>query len=338
MNILYIGPYRHDSDYGILSRLYLENIINTKHNVTCRPLYFGAANIDRNLQELSHYENNINNSYDVLIQHCPMDWAQNHGGFKKNIVIPIIGNICNLRDYQKDALCKFDQIVVDNDNHESLMVRSGCASNLHRISCPIVKSLCDNLKDKKINLGIHNNSKKFYLFGNIQKDTELLQKILVAFYVSFRAEYGKSMIFFLEEAPQNEQQNFYNMVNSIKNNLNILHSDKSISELFVFKNLSFQEKIVAHNTCDILLSFGTEFRSTIQEQHAKYFHNSIINIENTETVEVPSFRNIANYFPGDRENSILTQSLIEKMTEFGNKDTKSEQYNIQTFNTLASIL
>lgn len=338
MNILYVGPYRHNNDYGIQSRLYLENIINTPHNVTCRPIYFGMDNIDKQLLELSTFERTILKSYDILIQHCPLDWAQTHGGFNKNIIIPIIGNIGNLRNHQKKNIAKFDTVVVDNNNHESLFVRSGYAENIRRVSCPIIKTLCENLKEKRINLGINNTSKKFYFFGNIQRDMELIQKLLVSFYVAFRAEFGKSIIMYLDEAPPQDQKNFFDIVKGIKQKLRIAHSNHATSEMFIFKNLSFQEKIIAHNTCDILLSFGTEFRSTIQEQHAKYFNNSIINIENVDVIEVPNLNHTTNYYPEDTEHSIVTQSLINEMVECSKKNPKSENHNTETFNTLASLI
>lgn len=338
MNILYVGPYRHNNDYGILSRLYLENLINSGNNVTCRSLYFGIDNIDRDLSELSPYEKNILSNYDVLVQHCPVDWAQTHGGFKRNIIIPILGNRTNLKDFHIKNLSRFDKIVVDNDIHESLFVRFGCGKNVSRISTPLIKNLCDSLREKKINLGIHNSSRKFYFFGNMHRDIELLQKILVSFFISFRGQYGNSLILFLDEVVPQDQKNLADMIKNIKQKLKINTSEKSISEMVIYKNLSFQEKIIIHNTCDILLNFSSEYRSMIQEQHAKYFNNSVLNIENTDIIDIPAFDKNAKYCPGETEFSILTQSLIREMVEISKKPTKNEKYNLQTFNTLSSII
>lgn len=338
MNILYVGPYRHNNDYGIQSRLYLESLLNTGHLVTCRPLYFALENIERNLEQLYKFESEIHEKYECLIQQCPLDWAQNHGGFDKNVLIPIMGNANNLKSYQIESLSKFSKIVVDNDHDESIFVRSGFGKNVVRISTPLVKGLCDSLKEKKINLGMHNTSKKFYLFGNLQKDIEIIQKILASFYIAFRDTYGQSLILFLEEASPQDQKNLVDTIKDIKQKLKINTYNRTSSELLIYKNLSFSEKIIAHNTCDILLSFSSEYRSTIQEQHAKYFHNSILNIENVDTIEVPNIRSNIKYYPGDTENSILTQSLVHEMVEISKKNTKDEKYNLQTFNTLSSVI
>jgi hypothetical protein len=336
MNILYVGPYRQNDDHGILSKLYLQNLIEANHKVTCRPLYFSTKYIEPYSQNTLKYENAIYDSYDCLIQHCPIDMMQKHGGFLKNVAIPIFGNSKNMKPHQINNLRLFDKIIVDNDTDETTLVRSGVDQNISRITCPIIEDLAVKLKDKKLNLGLHNSATKFYLFGNLVDHANIIQKILVSFYISFRCEYGKSLVLLLEEADKKEQLNFLNMIKDLKTKLKILSSDRSISEFVIFKNFSLEEKIVAHNTCHVFLNVTQ--KSTLQEKYAQYFGNTVLSHQNIETIDVPDYAS-ENYSTGDVYESIITESLISQLKESVQLPHKTETSNNNHINlNLSSIL
>ena len=336
MNILYVGPYRQNDDHGILSKLYLQDLIASNHNITSRPVYFSAKNVERYSKNKLKYEHTIYDSYDYLIQHCPIDMLQKHGGFSKNIAIPIFDRSKNIKSYQVSSLRSFDKIIVDNDSDEAMLVRSGLEKNISRVTQPILEDLVAKLKDKRLNLGLHNSATKFYLFGNLQDHADIIQKILISFYISFRCEYGKSLILFLEEADKKDQLDFLNMIKDLKGKLKIHSPDSSISEFVIFKNFSLEEKIAAHNTCHVFLSLGQ--KSTLQEQYAKYFGNTVLNNENIETIDVPDYAS-QTYSPGDLYESIVTESLIYYLRESAGASHKTETPNTNnTHIQLSSIL
>lgn len=337
MNTLYIGPYRQNDDYGILSKLYLQNLIESKSKVTCRPIYLSAKHIEPYSQDLLKHEKTIYNNYDCLIQHCPIDMLTKHGGFLKNIAIPIFGHSKNIQPYQINTLSTFDKVVVDNDANEAMLVKSGLDKNISRITYPIIEDLVIKLKDKKLNLGVHNSATKFYLFGNLVDHADIIQKILVSFYISFRCEYGKSLILFIEETNKKEQLEFLNTIKALKAKLKIVSMDRSISEFVIFKNFSFEEKIAAHNTCHVFLNLTQ--KSTLQEQYAKYFGNTVLNHSNIETIDVPDYSS-ETYSPEDLYESIVTESLIDHLKESAKAEHKTNIVNPDT-NTniyLSSIL
>lgn len=338
MNILYVGPYKQHDDNGILSKLYIEQLLQSDHHITLRPIYFNGKAIESNNQDLKKYEQEIYPIYDCLIQHGPIDWLSTHSSFKQNIAIPIFGSPNNLKHYQIQNLNRFTRVVVDNEYHEAMLVRHDI-ENIAKISCPVIKELIQEIGSKKINLGIHNDSLKFYCWANLNTDEEIIHKTLIAFYTAFRCEYGKSIVIFLEDSGQADQKAFMEKVSRLKSEMKFTKHKNSVSEFFVFKNLSFQEKMVIHNTCDVFLSIVSGQRSTIQEAHAKEFGNVVLNYRQLETVNIPKYKldNISD--TETTYESILTESLINNMRQVVLDPAGFKQKTTHDIsNTLVSIL
>lgn len=336
MKILYIGPYRQNNDYGIMSKLHLQNLVQSNHHITSRPIYFSENHTERFAHDPLQYENIIHENYDYLIQYCPIDMLQRHGGFPKNIAIPIFGRTKNVKSHTIKTLNMFDKVIVDNDMDESSLVRAGSVNHITKITHPIIKDLIAGVREKKLNLGIHNSATQFYFFGSIENDLDILQKILVSFYISFKGGYGKSLILFLDDTDKQNQIDFLNSIKEIKEKLKLNSSKSSVSEFVIFKNLSFEEKIVAHNTCHVFLNFGE--KRILQEEYAKLFGNTILNSSNIETVDVPSY-NANDYCIGDLYESIVTESLIDNFKKSAVNPHKTETITSDTRNIfLSSIL
>ena len=66
MNILFIGPYRQNDEWGRKSLAVLKGIQNTDHTVTSRPIYLSTSANYNNYMERS--ETIIADHYDILIQ------------------------------------------------------------------------------------------------------------------------------------------------------------------------------------------------------------------------------------------------------------------------------
>ena len=337
MNILYVGPYRLENDIGVESHAHIQNLLLSKHNVTTRPIYLNLNHSTIKSGILS-CESTVYDSYDVLIQYGPVGWLQPHQGFATNIAIPIMGPALNLREHQVSSLSRFNKIIATSQQDELRLVSSGLGNSntITKICYPIVPASMDSIKDQKINLGVHNKSVKFYFFGNITIDADIIQKILVSFYTAFRGDYGKSLILLLDNVSEKEKKQFIETANSIKQQLRIHQYAKSITEYFMFKSLSFQEKLMIHNTCDVFLSLNT-INSTVQEEHARYLHNVIINTENVESVPIPRITN-EDFEPNERIESIITESLVEQIKLAYLINPKSQKYTNQNTNNLADII
>lgn len=336
MNILYIGPYRQLDDNGILSKMYLQNLIASGHNITSRPIYINLSSIESSANNFLVNETNLYDSYDIIIQHAPIKLLHSYSKYKKNIAIPIFDRHKNLRDYELTRLKNFDTILLDNHYDESILAKTSLSKKIKTITCPIMKDLAKDASGQKINLGIHNKSIKYYTFVDINKDADLINKILISFYTAFRCNYGKSIIVFIEGASQQQQNQLAQSIKDIKKQMKI-QERKSVCDFFIFKNFSFEEKIIIHNTCDIFLNFSNGRRSIMQEEYAKFFNNSIINIENTETVDIPVFSADGPHIE-DIQESILTKSMIEQIKKASEVKPKSTKHNQSFHNTLSTAI
>ena len=85
MNILFIGPYRQNDQWGRKSRAVLKALQNTDHSVTSRPIYM-SSNLDCN-QYVERSEFIINDHYDILIQFLLQPYSMYDGNVTKRIGI-----------------------------------------------------------------------------------------------------------------------------------------------------------------------------------------------------------------------------------------------------------
>ena len=85
MNILFIGPYRQNDEWGRKSLAVLKGIQNTGHTVTSRPIYLSTSTNYNNYIEKS--EIIIADNYDILIQFVLQPCTVYSGNFNKRIGI-----------------------------------------------------------------------------------------------------------------------------------------------------------------------------------------------------------------------------------------------------------
>ena len=85
MNILFIGPYKQNDEWGHKSRSLLKALQNTKHNITSRPIFL-SNNPNYNTSTISS-ELNTFETYDIAIQFVLQPYATYIGNVKRNIGI-----------------------------------------------------------------------------------------------------------------------------------------------------------------------------------------------------------------------------------------------------------
>jgi hypothetical protein len=336
MNILYIGPYRGNSDDSEISRLYLKDLTE-KHNVTARPVFLtdNAVQVDQTIIDLE--KNNIK-EYDCCIQHLPLSMLSYSGRFKQNVAIPIADPLTQINTVSIiNQLNLFDSIIVNNKNDEVMLVRSGISSKIKTVDCPIDINMVNSIKDKKFNFGLHNTNHKFYFFGNYTQDIEIINKVILSFYLAFRCRSGVSLIMNIEGSPK-DQEHLNKRRKEMKEQLEIIDYNNSINEIYIFDKMSSFNELVLHNSCDTLLSLYPR-DSMLQKQYALFFGNNIIDKENTNVVEVPysGGSNNTRYTPTDSIESVITNSLVSSMINFSVKGTNKQQKDIY-LNKLSKIL
>jgi hypothetical protein len=336
MNILYVGSYRMNDDVGEMSRLYLQDIAS-KYNVTARPIFITRntiADIDPKIIEL---ENNLFSEYDYCIQALPMEMLTFSGSIKKHIAL-ISHNYLNAIDNYSvlNQLNRMNIVAVNNAEDESMLVRSEVSCQIKRIDCPINLDMANSI-DKKFNFGIHEDHHKFYLFANYKEDLEVIHKTILAFYMAFRCREGHSLIMILEGSDQ-DREHLHKARLDLKKQLGIVEYNHSINELYIFDQLSDSDKLMVHNSCDTFLNLSPT-ASILQKQYALFFGNSIIDKNNTDTIELPnkSYYGDTIYCPGNFIESLVTSSISATMISCSAKHKKTPTTNIYN-HKLSSII
>lgn len=69
MEILYIGPYRQNDEWGYTSKALVKLIGDMDFHLVTRPVWFTGENKSRHVEDIEKFERNELASCDVLIQH-----------------------------------------------------------------------------------------------------------------------------------------------------------------------------------------------------------------------------------------------------------------------------
>ena len=192
MNILFIGPYRQNDEWGRKSRDMLYTLKQSGHSITSRPIFL-SNNIDyAQFEELS--EHVVNDTYDIVIQFVLQPFATYVGG-AKNIgvfnydTVPTDIPWCEL---SKEAL--MDEIWTENLNVkkslESLFTRYNINTKVKHIS-PSINTLSLPPKDA-VELENRNpelnNKFIFYYIGNPLDSKDGFQEAFIAYINTFTSK------------------------------------------------------------------------------------------------------------------------------------------------------
>ena len=85
MNILFVGPYRQEDEWGRKSRAILQALQKTDHSVTARPLFLTENLVYNEYMEKAEFV--TNDEYDILIQFTLQPHIVYDGNVKKRIGI-----------------------------------------------------------------------------------------------------------------------------------------------------------------------------------------------------------------------------------------------------------
>lgn len=286
MNILYIGPYSHDSLVSLSSKDIINSLLSIPNaNITIRPIYIhsGESFVEDYLKELEN--KSLISDYDIVIQHAPIKlmYANKNlfGSDAKLVCIPIMEPIINKIDYSK-CLIDFDLVLTDNRLiAEILQTNYGFGEKVRMYSY-----FGDYKSNDIVDLGTHGSDLKFYFIGSFINNKSSIQLILESFYVSFRAMTNISLILVFTDTLSNDlKKQIDDMVLSVKQKLNILESCQR--EKIIVKKPSINELISLHNTCDILICLNNSLAESgihrhiainnkkriIDESNVKFYYN-----------------------------------------------------------------
>lgn len=267
-NILYIGPYRHDTIEGVVSRTIISNILSSSDiNLTTRALYLDTLPVLRENIDIFETEQVLPSNYDIIVQHAPMPYIQKIHKIKTNVVIPITNNVCINND-AIESLCVFDKILVDNNFDYSKYTRySKLKNKIYRYDYDIDMPKAIS----SINAGIYNILKKVYTI--IPYDEKQILDMVVAFNIVNQNQ-DHILLIFIEDATSQQLSQINQKITQLCKDMDREHGRAKINTFQVTPSLDYLAAI--GKNMDIYLNINNR---TISAKIAKHFNKTIVDFD-----------------------------------------------------------
>ena len=285
MNILFIGPYRQEDEWGHKSRAVLKCLQGTGHKITSRPIYLSSSNTYNQYFELA--ETVLSDEYDILIQYVLPSFAVYDGNFKKRIGIFHTETIPNnIPIVELTHECLMDEIWVESKvvakQLQNILTHYAAPKNASTIvkaippvlslnelpETPPVQSIREtspNLKDKFI----------FYYIGNMLESQTAFKEIYTAYLNSFTIHDPVAFIIALytplsqqliEECFNNHKKDMsYNVPERFHPLVSVLSPQQHY--------LSTHERLSIHSGGDCMIDLGYSMTNTPSVLEGALYHS-----------------------------------------------------------------
>jgi len=320
MNILYIGPYKHNRCLSYASQDIIDSLNSHSQisRLTIRPIVLpNDPTVPQNFI-ISNLENaELLDEYDCIIQHADINILCDMSHLcKKNIAIPIIENIINKENYHKQ-LESFDMILVDSIEYQNLLSQDYGINNVKVFGYSKMYNTVNNV----INFYHHNNNTKIYCIDRY--DPAMFDKLITSFLLAFHDQDNISLMLFFNQEPSDIAENLNQRLEQIYKNLNVLSDTHNINILA--KSFSIEELSAIHRSCQVYISLSaSNIESSLNDHMAKQYGNKIISWSDITTVNIP---NSQNYLFSEETKSATTMSLSNKMMLVTQTDQTPEVFH-----------
>lgn len=276
MNILYIGPYRQNNLNGWTDICVLQHLINnSKHNITCRPIYIDNASPSKNIPtDIESKENTAYTHYDVIIQRASMNYLCPIKKIAKNIALPIIDN--KLMDQESiETLNTFESVLVDSPlSYAKLSLGDKFKKN--KLKTYSYNISINNLNIPKFNIGLWNFAKKLYFIGDYEKNITNIYNLIRAFIKNVKHK-DYSLLLFLFNLTPNQKNSLDAFIQQIYSLYNVNYSVNKIILIPIESSLS--NLVSAHRTGDIYIDLQDNICNSLNTSIAKQLNNNIISFD-----------------------------------------------------------
>jgi hypothetical protein len=271
MNILYIGPYRQKDAIGLTSLNILVNLLQSKHSVSAKPIYFNKNSITISDDNILEAENKRLDHYDLVIQNVTPDQAIKINSVSSNILIPIL-NEQILSKKNLETLSQFDLILTDTKvSYNKLCSYKKIANKVKTYDYQLISV---DIQNNLFDIGLLNLNKKLYFIGNYQGNVENIYNICNAFIKNIY-NHNFSLVLFIANLNQENKNKLDNIINQIYDNYNIKYTINKIAIIAI--DYSLESMFVAHKTGDIYID--------IQDEHTNSMNVKIANLFNSKVIE-----------------------------------------------------
>lgn len=313
MNILYVGPYKDVSIDGIASRYLINNLRDIPNiNLTIQNIVLNSK-INNSLVYAEEVIKSDLESYDVVIQHAPVDLIVNDSRIRKSIIIPII-DLLNEKNINKLKVKKFDKLLVNSKYHLDKLKKIFGSKIIYLRYSNIIQPI-----SRKYSIRFLNNTKKFYYIGNYVEQQSLVRKTMLSFMMAFRTDPSISLVLFLSDSPS-ELEQLNKDIQDYKKQLNLINDFKKIT---IAPFDSTEESLaITHNGGDIYIS-PIVSNSNIHCEIAQAYKKKILYLDRIDSITVPMEK---DYYVGDTMSSPVTLSVIAEMKKISSDNHKSQYF------------
>lgn len=285
MNTLFIGPYRQNDDWGLLSIDYIKALLsNPDIRLTTRPYYY-INSINPNIpQSIVECENTCYSNYDIVIQKLlPHSvYTSTKGSYTKNygIINVETGGWTNTRAIM--TLNKLDGIFVTTTYEKKWLEQSGVTTDVHVVPSPVDIDFIISNSTYKVQLPTCiDHTFKFYCYADYS-DRSHLDTIIKAFHMSFKETDRVSLIIKTsntDKAPSDFRHRIQNDISKIKEQLEINKTYKN--ELIITEYFDEKHMVGLHNAADCFINIASGNNFCRQTLIAKALGKTPIVMENT---------------------------------------------------------
>jgi hypothetical protein len=276
MNILYIGPYRHNNNIGIQSLNYLCYLSEHDCNLISRPI-FNESSINNNIHIdlIKPIENKQYSNIDVLIQHTDIKTFVLNTKIKKNIFIPIISNLWpNKNDQLKyKTIGKISEMICSSPVHNYLFKNMDID---HKTVSNTIHKKLKNQQTKQINFEAYNYFKKYYTILTSHDSCDIGQLIFDFIRLFYQKNY--CLFIFIENISQKQLEKYNTLISSLYKSMEINFGMHKIVIVPFTPSIETINNI--HHTGDVYVSneYSIQMEFALLHKNKIIYNNSDLNI------------------------------------------------------------
>lgn len=311
MKALYFGPYKYNNLLGECSRNIISSLNNKGMDLTTHHIYINNPYSNTTLIETNDNKTiKIGDStqYDLIIEHATLPMLSiNRNIGLKHIAIPLMDY--SVERNELAILEEFDDIIVDDVLHQQNLSDNKIGSTYIKYSFDPIQS------DLRINFDYHLPNKKLYFLGELKSNQNIINKIIISFILACRTYDDVSLVLVLtDDNPNETEKHIDNIIRNILQKMNYKHRLCPIKVLCI--KPSIRDLHLIHQSCDVLIDLYDNYSSGINHAMASLYNKAILDITNLDHIIVPSTEYEFFDHTDLYKKSILTSSLVSKMTEY----------------------
>tara|TARA_R110002020_G_scaffold46539_8_gene132355 strand:- start:1272 stop:2333 length:1062 start_codon:yes stop_codon:yes gene_type:complete len=245
-NVLYVGPYRQNDEWGITSRALVSSLSKNENiNLCIRPIWFNQDHNLIDIGSLSKYENKkvLPEQKEILIQHGIPTYLNYNGDFQQNIIALSLD--CGIENTSwADHIELFDKVLVFSDNEKKLLEKSNIKTPAFSFKHP---PLFENFNMNNLNFQFQ--GVKFYAKVSLDQKSSL-EEIATSYLSAFKIPDNALLTLCVS---QNEAEKVASLLDEIKTQLGINTDHDYYNDIAVAPIEDIETMNYIHNVCDYFI-------------------------------------------------------------------------------------